>query len=174
MNVEMFFAVDQHNLTVVGMDGAYVKPIHTSYVMIGSGQTMDVLVTANQTKGRYYMATRQYDSLKPEYQSFDHANATAILQYSGNYSGDTSVLPLPEKLPSYHDCIAAVSFTRRIRSLANEAYPIDVPTNITTRMFIVVSMNEAIGSDGVRRLSSSMNNISWVNPSTDVLMAYYK
>ena len=63
MNVELYFAIAQHNLTVVGLDGSYLKPIVTDFVMISSGQTMDILVTAKQPLGRYYMAARQYDSV---------------------------------------------------------------------------------------------------------------
>ncbi|KAM3759990.1 hypothetical protein ACB098_01G161200 [Castanea mollissima] len=60
MNEELYFAIAQHNLTVVGLDGSYVKPVITGFVMISPGQTMDMLVTANQPLGRYYMAARQY------------------------------------------------------------------------------------------------------------------
>ncbi len=65
MNAELFFAVAGHNLTVVGMDGHYIKPISTSYIMISPGQTMNVLLTANQTLGHYYIAARQYSSEDP-------------------------------------------------------------------------------------------------------------
>ncbi|OWM71984.1 hypothetical protein CDL15_Pgr017867 [Punica granatum] len=79
----------------------------------------------------------------------------------------------------YEDLVAASSFTSRIRSLANEDYPIDVPKNITTRMFIVVAVNEvqfnnANGSSTEFVLAPSLNNMSWPNPSTDVVMAYYR
>lgn len=60
MDEEFFFAIAGHNLTVVGMDGSYLKPFTTSYVMIATGQTMDVLLQTNQSPGRYYMAGRQY------------------------------------------------------------------------------------------------------------------
>lgn len=49
MNEEMFFIVANHNLIVVRTDGAYIKPITSSYMMITPGQTMDVLITANQS-----------------------------------------------------------------------------------------------------------------------------
>ena len=78
MNVEIYFAIAQHNLTVVGMSGSYVKPILTDVVMISPGQTMDVLVTANQPLGRYYMAARQYDSIRQGVKNYDrecHSNS---------------------------------------------------------------------------------------------------
>ncbi|KAL6134767.1 hypothetical protein ACLB2K_066995 [Fragaria x ananassa] len=46
MNAELYFAIAEHTLTVVGMDGSYVKPIVTDFVMISTGQTMDILVTS--------------------------------------------------------------------------------------------------------------------------------
>ncbi|XP_062160106.1 laccase-14-like isoform X1 [Alnus glutinosa] len=177
MNAELFFAVAGHNLTVVGMDGHYIKPISTSYIMISPGQTMNVLLTANQPLGHYYIAARQYSSEDPAVTGFDHVNTTAILQYRGNYT-ITSSPSFPSTLPLYLDFIAASNFTNRIRSLANKDYPINVPLNITKRMYITVSMNSLYcstcsgGNDSI--IGTSMNNISWLNPSTDVLHAYYR
>ena len=176
MNVEIYFAIAQHNLTVVGMSGSYVKPILTDVVMISPGQTMDVLVTANQPLGRYYMAARQYDSIRQGVKNYDKENVTAILEYRGNYT--TSVSPsFPNNLPTYADFSPAIEFMKLIRSLANKDHPINVPQNITTRMFVTASENNVLvdlGGENVTALASSLNNISWVNPTTDVLLAYYR
>ncbi|KAF5467671.1 hypothetical protein F2P56_011902 [Juglans regia] len=178
MNAEVFFAVAQHNFTVVGMDGHYIKPIATDYIMISPGQTMDILLTANQSLGSYYMAARQFSSEDVSVTGFDHANVTAILEYRGN---PTSPSPpsFPSTLPMYLDFYAALKFTKSIRSLASQDYPVNVPLNITTRMVVTASMNTMICtscSEGVDNdiLASSLNNISWVNPHTDVLQAYYR
>ncbi|KAK7845255.1 laccase-12, partial [Quercus suber] len=90
MNAEMYFATAQHNLTVVGMSGSYVKPILTDVVMITAGQTMDVLVTANQPLGRYFMAARQYDSVRQSIQDYNKENVTAIFEYIGNYTSSSN------------------------------------------------------------------------------------
>ncbi|RVW69565.1 putative laccase-9 [Vitis vinifera] len=45
---------------------------------------------ANQTLGHYYMAARQSSNTKPDILYFDHANATEILQYRGNYTPPSS------------------------------------------------------------------------------------
>ena len=176
MNVEIYFAIAQHNLTVVGMSGSYVKPILTDVVMISPGQTMDVLVTANQPLGRYYMAARQYDSIRQGVKNYDKVNVTAILEYRGNYT--PSVSPsFPNNLPTYADFSPAIEFMKLIRSLANKDHPINVPQNITTRMFVTASENNVLvdlGGENVTALASSLNNISWVNPTTDVLLAYYR
>ncbi|KAK7844864.1 laccase-14 [Quercus suber] len=176
MNAELYFAIAQHNLTVVGLDGSYVKPVITGFVMITPGQTMDILVTANQPLGRYYVAARQYDSARSDVTDYDQTNATAILEYRGNYTSSADPI-FPSTLPSYEDFVPALSFTSRLRSLANHDHPVNVPKNITTRMYIAASMNtvtfdyEGTTKDG---LASSLNNVSWINPSTDVLLAYYR
>ncbi|WKA10686.1 hypothetical protein VitviT2T_028247 [Vitis vinifera] len=81
---------------------------------------------------------------------------------------------------STEDTDAAANFTVRLRSLANEDYPVDVPQTVDTHMYITISMNtlpcvnnSCDGPDG-SRLASSLNNISFVEPSIDVLQAYYK
>ncbi|XP_010665057.1 laccase-14 [Vitis vinifera] len=174
MNEEMFFMVANHSLTVVGTDGAYIKPINTSYIMITPGQTMDVLITADQSPSYYYMASRAYAVVG----AYDNTTTTAIVQYNGNYT-PPSTPPLPN-LPNYTDTDAAANFTVRLRSLANEDYPVDVPQTVDTHMYITISMNtlpcvnnSCDGPDG-SRLASSLNNISFVEPSIDVLQAYYK
>ncbi|KAL6211355.1 hypothetical protein ACLB2K_016582 [Fragaria x ananassa] len=178
INAEHFFAVGGHNLTVVGLDGAYIKPINTGYIVISPGQAMDVLLEANQAPGQYYMAGRQYSSEDAAVVDFDHVNVTAILAYTSNY---TYKPPLyPTTLPMYLDYPAAVEFILRIKSLATPEYPISVPLNVTTSMFIVVSMNELTckhsGCKTDMEMTSSLNNISFAFPlnTTDVLQAYYR
>ncbi|XP_059631468.1 putative laccase-9 [Cornus florida] len=178
MNADLFFAIAQHNITVVGMDGNYLKPIATPYIVISPGQTMDVLLSANQSLGQYYMATREYHSA--DYSDYDATNATAILEYRGNYTPPAYPSFPSYNLPSSDDFVAANNFLDRLRSMASPEYPVKVPEDITTRMFIVVSMNMILVANGslegiteYYKLASSMNNISFVNPATDVMDAYY-
>ncbi|KAL3735431.1 hypothetical protein ACJRO7_024546 [Eucalyptus globulus] len=179
VGTEMFFSIADHNMTVVGMDGAYTKPIVVSYLMIEPGQTMDILVTTNQSPGRYYMAAQRFATEYLAFTKFSHVVATAIIQYKGNYSL-TSPPSFPiDTLPFYHDYSAAASFTHQLRSLATEEYPVDVPYNVTTRMFITASLNSLPCPDdscymGDSKLAASLNNISWKDPSVDVLQAYYR
>ena len=62
LNQELFFSIANHTMTVVGTDAAYTKPFKTSVLMIGPGQTFNVIVTADQPLGLYYMAARAYES----------------------------------------------------------------------------------------------------------------
>lgn len=180
INAEMFLAIAEHNMTVVGADGAYLKPLTTSYIVISPGQTMDVLVTSNQRRSCYYIAARQFWSNRGYITYYDHANVTAILQYSGNYTPPSSPMFPTDTLPGYQGFSAAKSFTESLRSLASQDYPVDVPKNITTRMYITAGMNlmfcpnASCGSLFGDRLKSSLNNMTFENPGIDVLQAYYR
>lgn len=176
MNRDFFFAISEHNLTVVGWDAAYVKPFTTGYIMIAPGQTMDVLVTANQSPSQYYMLISPY--YDGALYDFDESIATAVWQYNGNYTLP-STPSYPANPPHYDDVSATRTFTEGLRSLANKEYPIDVPHEIDSRMYITLSMNmnpcandSCTGPDG-NRLLASLNNMSFVNPSIDILQAYY-
>ncbi|KAJ9166867.1 hypothetical protein P3X46_021561 [Hevea brasiliensis] len=172
MNSEAFFAIAGHNLTVVGMDASYLKPFITSYITIGPGQTMDVLVTANQSFGQYYMAARQFYTDKAIFTEYDKTNVTAILEYKGNYTPPDPPSFPSDTLPSYADYPAGITFRNKLRSLDKQ----DVPKNITTQMYIVASQNQFLfNSSGnvTISLAASLNNVTWVNPKMDVLHAYY-
>lgn len=180
MNAEHFFTISGHNFTVVGTDGTYLKPIETDYLVIGAGQTMDILLTTNQPQGQYYIAIRQFYTVKLIY-NYDKTNVTAILQYTGSdieVPGGTPTFPT--SLPVYADFRAAAEFESQKRSLASEVHPVDIPMNISTSMFVVIGLGQIVcpkhdcGGLNGNKLTSSMNNISFINPSTDVLLAYYK
>ena len=172
MNEAMFFMVAKHNLTVVGTDGAYIKPIRTSYVMIIPGQTMDVIITADQSPSHYYMTARAYYGVV-----YDNTTTTAIVQYSGSYTPPST--PSFPNLPNYTDTNAVTTFTRRLKALATKEYPVNVPRHVDTKMYITVSVNtrpcvkhSCDGPNG-SMLAASLNNMSFVEPNIDVLQAYY-
>ncbi|GAV71269.1 Cu-oxidase domain-containing protein/Cu-oxidase_2 domain-containing protein/Cu-oxidase_3 domain-containing protein, partial [Cephalotus follicularis] len=171
----LFFAIANHTLTVVGTDASYTKPLKSNYITISPGQTMDVLLEANQPPDYYYMAARVYSSAFNV--AYDNTTTTAILQYNGNYT-PSSVPSLPP-LPYYNDTTASVNFTGSLRSLNSDDHPIHVPLDINTNLFFTVSVNafpcvnaSCAGPNG-SRLAASVNNISFVSPAIDLLQAYY-
>lgn len=176
MNEEMFLMIVNHNLTLVGTDGSYTKPLITNYIMITPGQTMDLLLMANQTPSHYYMAARAYSSGQGV--AFDNTTTTGILQYSGNYTPPLN--PLLPNLPDYNDTTAATNFTTQVRSLGSVDHPIDVPKRVHTKLYVTVSVNtlpcpnNSCTGPGGTRLSASLNNQSFVTPSIDILSAYYE
>ncbi|GAB4862067.1 hypothetical protein Ancab_037321 [Ancistrocladus abbreviatus] len=173
----LFFGVANHSLTVVGADAAYTKPLTRDYISIGPGQSMDVLLHANQPPNHYYMAAKALEST-PNI-TYDNTTTTAIIQYSGDYT-PSSFTPLPS-LPRYNDTSAAANFSGSLRSLASAEHPVSVPTNISAKLFFTASVNAfpceanntCQGPNGTR-LASSLNNVSFVNPTIDILQAYYK
>lgn len=177
MNEEMFFGVAKHKITVVGQDGAYIKPITTDYIMTSPGQTMDILLTANQPPSHYYIAGSPFFDAG-FIATYDSSNTSAILEYAGNYAPQASP-PYPS-LPNIRDRAAADNFTNRIRALASRAHPINVPMKIDTRIFMTVGLNElfcpnaSCGGPNGNKLSSSLNNISFATPKIDILQAYYR
>ncbi|KAK7364562.1 hypothetical protein VNO80_13299 [Phaseolus coccineus] len=177
MNEELFFGVANHNLIVVGIDGSYTKPLNTNFIMITPGQTMDVLVSANQPKGLYYIAASPfYDGIN----IYDNSPTTAILEYSENCAKLPSSIPMPV-LPAVNDSETVFNFTKSLRGLASQDHPANVPLNVTRKIYMTVSMNElpcqnpnggCLGPNGTR-LASSLNNISFQIPQIDILQAYY-
>lgn len=171
----LFLSVANHSLTIVGTGASYTKPSTTNYITISPGQTIDALLLADQLPDRYYIAARAYASGVNV--SFDNTTTTAVVQYYGQYYPLQS--PSLPYLPSYNDTFAYFNFSRSLRSLASESHPIDVPLNMTTQLISTVSVNtipcadnSCDGPNGTR-LAASMNNISFVTPSIDILQAYY-
>ncbi|XP_057790169.1 laccase-14-like [Salvia miltiorrhiza] len=168
----MFFKIANHELTVVGADGAYTKPLTTDYVAIPPGQTLDLLLEANQPPSHYYMATRMYTSKDVHSPT---TPTTAIIEYVGNYTPPPS--PLLPSLPDVKDSAAINNFINRLRSLGND---VDVPKKVEEFMYYTLSMNlmPCLKStcSGSTRFLASVNNVSFVLPRLrlDILQAYYR
>ncbi|CAN0841318.1 LAC14 [Linum grandiflorum] len=179
----IFFGITDHNLTVVGTDGSYVKPFESNYITISPGQTIDVLLRAlprfsSSSSPRklqeYYMAAKVYSSNPGAL--FDNTTATAILHYNilPPYMNSSSPLALPQlpHLPDVNDTNASVNFTARLRSL--EPAGDHLPREISTGLFFTLSINFQPYPNNGMRVASSVNNVSFVEPkSMDILRAYY-
>ncbi|XP_068315636.1 laccase-15-like [Pyrus communis] len=170
----MFFAIANHKVTVVGSDASYTKPFLTDYVTISPGQTIDLLLIADQIPNNYYIAAKAYSAGAGV--PYDNTTTTAILLYQGNSNSSPTSLP---NIPSRNDTKASVHFTSKLKSLADKNHPVDVPHKITTLLFFTLSVNmlpcpnsSCAGPNGTR-IAASVNNISFVNPTIDILQAYY-
>ncbi|PIA64354.1 hypothetical protein AQUCO_00100081v1 [Aquilegia coerulea] len=184
MNQQLFFTVANHNLTVVATDASYVKPFITSVIMLGPGETTDVLITTDQPTARYYIAARAYASA--ENVDFDNTITTAILEYMSaipcteTTAQSNCSRPIFPSLPAYNDTAAVTAFSRSLRSLSDN---ISVPTHIDENLFFMVGLglnpcrinrSNCQGPNGTR-FTASMNNVSFVLPSNfSILQAYYQ
>jgi len=60
LNYDLFFKIANHNFTVVAVDASYTDHYVTDLIVIAPGQSADVLFTANQPIGSYYMVASPY------------------------------------------------------------------------------------------------------------------
>ncbi|KAK4376120.1 hypothetical protein RND71_006797 [Anisodus tanguticus] len=177
LNQQLFFSVANHMLTVVGIDATYNKPFTTNVIMVGPGQTTNVILTANQSPGRYYMAARAYATAQNA--QFDNTTTTAILEYTNLNSGANS-RPLLPQLPAFNDTTTATAFANRLRSIPSNN--MRVPKQIDENLFFTVGLGLVKCNPGPRcqgpnntRFAASMNNVSFVLPRrTSLLQAYYQ
>ncbi|CAN0903902.1 LAC3 [Linum grandiflorum] len=178
MNQELFFSVANHKLTVVEADASYTKPFTTSVIMVGPGQTTNVLLKADQTSGRYYMAARAYQTAQNA--AFDNTTTTAIFEYKSKKGRDSSSAPpvLPQ-LPAFNDTNTARTFTSQVRSLKSN---VNVPKKIDKSFFFAVGLglNNCTNPNSPRcqgpngtRFAASINNMSFVFPRRNSLMQAY-
>ncbi|KAG9455478.1 hypothetical protein H6P81_008382 [Aristolochia fimbriata] len=175
LNVEQFFAIAGHKLTVVEADGDYVKPFRVDQLMLAPGQTANVLVTANKAIGRYSMAVGTYMSARNV--SFQKVPAVAHLQYLG---ATPSSLTLPAQLPRFNDNLLVKSNMAAMRSLNA---PRNLPLEIDTSLFVTVGLNvQKCNSTKPKKrcqgpnngtFAASMNNVTFVKPNISLLQAYY-
>ncbi|KAL9265453.1 Laccase-3-like protein, partial [Drosera capensis] len=180
LNQQLFFAIANHQMIVVGADAAYTKPFTTNVLMIGPGQTTNVLITANQPPARYYIAAQAYASAPGV--PFDNTTTTAILEYKSSScetksrNPSKSILP---PLPAFNDTNTATAFTSQVKSPSRA----NVPLNMDESLFFTVGLGlincsrpsfRCQGPNNTR-FTASMNNISFVLPTRNsIQQAYYK
>ncbi|XP_059626422.1 laccase-3-like [Cornus florida] len=176
LNQQLFFTIANHKLTVVAADALYDKPFPTSVLMLGPGQTTDVLLTADQTPGRYYMAALAYAT--GQNVPFDNTTTTAILEYKSAPRSAKSSKPILPRLPANNDTATVTAFTSQLRSPSK----VNVPIKIDENLFFTVGLGFLNCNPGPRcqgpnntRFAASMNNVSFVLPTrTSILQAYYQ
>ncbi|KAG1365659.1 putative Laccase-3 [Cocos nucifera] len=166
-------------MTVVGADASYTKPFTTSVLMLGPGQTTDVLVTMDQPPSRYYMAARAYASAQGV--PFDNTTTTAILDYncgrSAGKPGQGIAQPAFPNLPAYNDTATAKVFSAGLKSLRK----VNIPGPVDENLFFTVGLGlfncprgKQCGGPNGTRFGASMNNFSFVLPANfSILQAHH-
>ncbi|KAJ8764155.1 hypothetical protein K2173_005068 [Erythroxylum novogranatense] len=180
LNQPLFFTIASHQFTVVGADASYLKPFTTSVIMLGPGQTTDVLISGDKPPARYYIAARAYQSAQNA--PFDKTTTTAILEYKSAPcpAKGLSSNPIMPALPAFNDTPTVTVFSRSLKS----PQKVEVPTDIDESLFFTVGLGlnacpknararNCQGPNGTR-FTASMNNVSFVLPSTfSLLQAHY-
>ncbi|KAK6943052.1 Multicopper oxidase, C-terminal, partial [Dillenia turbinata] len=175
LNNQLFFKIAGHNFTVVAVDASYTAPYITDVIVVAPGQTTDVLLTANQSPGTYYMAARAYASAANV--GFDETTTTGIIQYEGT----TSATPLMPTLPAYNDTPTAHKFYSNLTGLVNGPHWTPVPLKVEEHMFVTIGLglvqcggNATCEGPFGARLAASMNNASFQFPTQlSMLQAFF-
>ncbi|GAB2272563.1 Laccase-17 [Dionaea muscipula] len=181
LNDELFFSIANHSITVVEADAVYVKPFTTDTILITPGQTTNVLLNTknNYPNATFLMAARPY-STGPA--TFDNTTTAAILEYESAPSGsNTSNKVVKPTLPVFNDTSFATNFTKKLRSLASAGFPANVPVHVDRHLFFTVglglspcsSQNNSCQGPNNTMLTASINNVSFVQPSTALLQAHF-
>ncbi|PSR92839.1 Laccase-11 like [Actinidia chinensis var. chinensis] len=169
LNDELFFAIAGHPMTVVEIDAVYVKPFTTQAILIAPGQTTNVLVKADQSPNRYFMAARPFMDAPL---AVDNKTVTAILQYKGI---PNTVLPTFPQLPAPNDTKFALNYNSRLKSLNTPQFPAKVPLKIDRHLFYTIGLgiNPCPTCQNGTQVVASLNNITFVMPKVGLLQAHY-
>ncbi|XP_077236898.1 laccase-17-like [Tasmannia lanceolata] len=185
LNDELFFSIANHTLTIVEADAIYVKPFDTNTLLITPGQTYSVLLKTkpHYPNATFLMAARPYNT---GLGTFDNSTTTAILEYlkpNSTTSSNVNIKKLPllkPTLPLLNDTSFASNYTKKLRSLANAQFPANVPQTVDKRFFFTVGLganpcptNQTCQGPNGTKFSASINNVSFVLPTTALLQAHF-
>ncbi|XP_042448364.1 laccase-4-like [Zingiber officinale] len=178
INDDLFFSIADHAVTVVDVDGVYVKPFDTEIVLVAPGQTTNLLL---RTKGyypnaRFLVEARPYSTGQG---TFDNTTVAGFVEYGGVAFGETLPLRKPT-LPAFNDTSFAANFSGRLRSLATAQFPANVPRSVDRRFFFTVGLGTSPcpvngtcqGPNGTK-FAAAVNNVSFATPETALLQAHY-
>ncbi|KAK9127068.1 hypothetical protein Syun_015865 [Stephania yunnanensis] len=183
MNDELFFSIANHTFTIVDVDAVYVKPFETDKMVIAPGQTSNVLLNTKPyyPKATFFMEARPYVT---GLGTFDNSTTSGILQYETLESEKTSSIKnlklFRPILPPLNDTAFVTTFTNKLRSLATPQFPANVPRNIDRHLFFTVGLgtkpcpeNQTCQGPNGTMFAASVNNVSFVQPTTALLQAHY-
>nr|QCZ35176.1 laccase 9 [Salvia miltiorrhiza] len=171
LNTELFFKIAAHNLTVVEVDAAYVKPFATDTILLAPGQTTNVLLTTDQPTARYQITASPFKSSPV---TIDNTTATATVIYAGTSASAATILA--DRPPQNATPIAA-AFTQSLRGLNSAAYPSRVPLRIDHSLLFTIGLGLADCpgcANSLRlRVVADINNVTFVMPRIALLNAHF-
>ncbi|XP_030537568.1 laccase-17-like [Rhodamnia argentea] len=182
LNDELFFRIANHSFTVVEADAVYVKPFKTDILVIGPGQTTNILLKAklNPHKGTYLMAARPYFTGQG---TFDNTTVAGFLEYVESSRNNTIpknlTLSLP-MLPAMNATNVVANFSQMFRHLNSQQYPAQVPLTVQKRFFFTIGLgsspcpkNQTCQGPNGTKFQASLNNVSFTLPTTAILQSYF-
>ncbi|MCO5607234.1 hypothetical protein L7F22_061427 [Adiantum nelumboides] len=178
LDFQLYFAIANHKLTVVQADAEYTQPLETDVVVLAPGQTTDVLLTANQPEGNYYVASSVFNpNSNIRNVPYPTVPTTAILTYNSSLPSDISFdqLKLPF-LPEFNDSLFVANFTKSLKGYHNYNLPPEVDYDLLyTLSYSFLPCPTCLSPPYPhQRISTSINNQTFVRPRISLLEAYYK
>ncbi|KAG0628617.1 hypothetical protein M758_1G039900 [Ceratodon purpureus] len=152
------FILEGHKMTVVQADGRYIKPFDVYNLDVYSGQTYDVLFTADQDASKNYWAAINVRGRNPK-----TPTGLAVLQYLPNEATLLPTTPAPVS-PIWNDTATSISLAKQI--LAKVGYEAAPPKKSHRTIVILGTQNNINGN-----LKWALNNISYVHNPTPVIAA---
>lgn len=175
LNEELFFKIAGHTMTVVEVDATYVKPFKTNTILVAPGQTTNVLVKTDQSPGRkYFMAASTFMDSPI---AVDNVTATATLHYSGTLAAATTTTTFTTAAPPLNATPVANNFINSLRSLNSKKFPAKVPLKVDHSLLFTVGLGvnpcPTCKSTNGSRVVASVNNVTFVMPTTALLQAHF-
>jgi len=160
---------------VVAIDAAYTAPYPTSVVVLGPGQTVDALISANQPVGSYYMAATVYANAAGVL--VDNTTTTAIL----TYDNATSATPVNPTLPAQNDTATANKFYTNLTGDPSARFWEPVVIDLDEHMFMTIGLgllscgkNATCQGPLNSSLAASISNFSFQLPTKlSILEAHF-
>ncbi|KAL9674459.1 hypothetical protein QQ045_030731 [Rhodiola kirilowii] len=172
LNEELFFKIAGHKLTVVEVDATYVKPFQIDTIVIAPGQTTNALITTDKNTGKYLVSASPFMDAPI---AVDNNTAIATLDYKGTLS-TTSATTLTS-LPPLNATPVANNFLDALRSLNSKTYPAKVPQKVDHQLLFTVGLGinpcPSCKAGNGSRVVASINNVTFVMPTTALLQAHY-
>lgn len=174
LNMEQFFSISNHKMTIVEGDAEYTKAQIVDHIMLGPGQTYNVLVKADQPIAKYEMALGPYMSAQNV--PFQNISSIGYFHYSG-----AAINSLTQKaiLPQFNNSLIVSSNLNGLRSLNVTNLPLEIDTNLLVTIGLNVQKcnrknpNSTCQGPNGGIFAASMNNVSFVKPTISLLQAYY-
>ncbi|CAN1282430.1 IRX12 [Linum perenne] len=169
LNEELFFKIAGHKLTVVEVDATYTKPFKVDTIVLGPGQTTNVLVTSEQGSGKYQISVSPFMDAPI---TVDNRTATATLHYTGTQIAAPTSLTAP---PPINSTLVARRFTNSLLALNSVEYPANVPLTVDHSLFFTISLgvNPCDTCTGGAQVVADFNNVTFVMPKVGLLQAHY-
>ena len=159
--VMMNFIVANHQMTIVQVEGTNVVPLVVDSLDIAPGQRYDVLVTANQNPGSYWIETTVRERNIPRL-------GRAILRYSSVQAA------VPQKIPTHpawNDTPHGIAQETALKTLDPKQFSEVVALNSkdVSRFVLVGTQNQLIEDGEIQRLLWAVNNISNIPDSEPLI-----